>query len=264
MSGMSISFRTADSFAAHAVCAAAGARDGLRAAQFYVRDLSRADDWGKTHAEGATFLSSLVARGARLADRFMTWTVNLAISLFVPHWRRLPSPFAPGMMSEVATAIRRNSFVQNPLFNAYFFRAAGQILQRYAEPPFLVLEHRVDAARRGLAHQETAQPEPDHTEFVARTLMKLVETGAVARVGKLKDPKGLLRNREPNLVVWSIACVTLLFAEEGKPTQTLDEDRFFAVVGALIEPRLDAMEAQIQRGDLKGLASELADIKAMY
>ena len=29
--------------AAHAVCAAAGVRDGLRATQFYVRDLSNAD-----------------------------------------------------------------------------------------------------------------------------------------------------------------------------------------------------------------------------
>ena len=33
--------------AAHAVCAAAGVRDGLRAAQFYIRDLANADRFGK-------------------------------------------------------------------------------------------------------------------------------------------------------------------------------------------------------------------------
>jgi hypothetical protein len=106
---MTIAFRSADDFAAHAVCVAAGVRDGMRATQFYVRDLSRADAWGKSHAGGATFLSVQVARLARLADRFMTWSANVAIALFLPSWRKLPSPFAPGMMSEIATAIRRNS-----------------------------------------------------------------------------------------------------------------------------------------------------------
>jgi hypothetical protein len=116
--------RTYDSVAAHAVCIGAGARDGLRAAQFFMRDLSNVDAWGKTGAGSATALSTLVARLARLADRFMTWSANAAIALLLPQWRRLPSPFAPGMMNEVADAIRQNSLVHNPLFNAYFFRAA--------------------------------------------------------------------------------------------------------------------------------------------
>ena len=61
--------RTADSLAAHAVCAAAGVRDGLRAAQFYVRDLSNADRFAKGEPGRAPFLSRAVAQGARLVDR---------------------------------------------------------------------------------------------------------------------------------------------------------------------------------------------------
>jgi hypothetical protein len=38
---MKIEFQTANTLAAHAVCVAAGTRDGLRTAQFYVRDMSR-------------------------------------------------------------------------------------------------------------------------------------------------------------------------------------------------------------------------------
>ena len=49
-------------FAAHAICAAAGVRDGLRAAQFYVRDLSNADRFGKGEPERVPFLSRVVAR----------------------------------------------------------------------------------------------------------------------------------------------------------------------------------------------------------
>ena len=261
---MTIAFRTADDFAAHAVCVAAGVRDGMRATQFYVRDLSRADAWGKSHAGGATFLSVQVARLARLADRFMTWSANVAIALFLPSWRKLPSPFAPGMMSEIATAIRRNSFVHNPLFNAYFFRAANHILQRFAQPPFLVLEHRVDAARRLLAAREDSGVEISETLFLARTMMALVETGPVARLGRLLNGSGLFDGVEPNVAVSAIACVSLLFAEEGKPTQQFDEDQFFAVVGALIEPRLATISALVSRGDEQGLAAELAEIKDMY
>ena len=146
---MKIEFQTANTLAAHAVCVAAGTRDGLRTAQFYVRDMSRADSGNGRR--NVAFLSGLVARMARLADRFMTWGANVAIALFLPSWRKLPSPFAPGMMNEVAEAIRKNSLVHNPLFNAYFFRAAIHIIRRYSEPPYLLLEHRVDAARRQLA-----------------------------------------------------------------------------------------------------------------
>ncbi len=261
---MTIAFRTADDFAAHAVCVAAGMRDGMRATQFYVRDLSRADAWGNSHSGGATFLSVQVARMARLADSFMTWSANAAIKLFLPGWRKLPSPFAPGMMSEIATAISKNSFVHNPLFNAYFFRAANHILLRFTSPPFLVLEHRVDAARRMLAMRDDAAQEILKTRFLARALIALVETGPVARLGKLMNADGLFKGIEPNVAVNAIACVSLLFAEEGRPIQQLDEDQFFAVVGALIEPRLAAIGSLVANRNEDGLEAELAEIKAMY
>lgn len=259
---MKIEFQTANTLAAHAVCVAAGTRDSLRTAQFYVRDISRADSGNGRR--NVAVLSGLVARIARLADRFMTWSANVAIALFLPSWRKLPSPFAPGMMNEVGDAIRKNSLVHNPLFNAYFFRAAIHIISRYSEPPYLLLEHRVDAARRQLASSETnALPEAE-TNFLARTLLALVETAPVARVGKPLGSLRLFEDTEPNIAIFAIACVTLLFAEEGKPIAIQDEDEFFAIVGALILPRLKDISALISNRDVAGLSKELADIKAMY
>ncbi len=259
---MKIEFQTANTLAAHAVCVAAGTRDGLRTAQFYVRDMSRADSGNGRR--NVAFLSGLVARLARLADRFMTWSANLAIALFLPGWRKLPSPFAPGMMNEVADAIRKNSLVHNPLFNAYFFRAAIHIIKRYSEPPFLLLEHRVDAARRQLATGEESALPVTETDFLARTLLALVEAAPVARVGKAQGPVRLFEENEPNIAVFTIACVTLLFAEEGKPIAIQDEDEFFTIVGALILPRLKDISTLIANRDVAGLSRELADIKAMY
>ena len=259
---MKIEFQTANTLAAHAVCVAAGTRDGLRTAQFYVRDISRADSGNERR--NVAFLSGLVARIARLADRFMTWGANVAIALFLPSWRKLPSPFAPGMMNEVAEAIRKNSLVHNPLFNAYFFRAAIHIISRYSEPPYLLLEHRVDAARRLLASSETSVATEAETNFLARTLVALVETAPVARVGKSKGSARLFEDAEPNTAVFAIACVALLFAEEGKPIAIDDEDEFFAIVGALILPRLKDISAFIANRDVAGLSRELASIKAMY
>ncbi len=253
--------RTADHFAAHAVCMAAGFRDCLRAAQFYARDMAQVDGWNRTERSGPTFLSSLVARFARLTDRFMTWSTNTAIALFLPSWRKLPSPFTPGMLSEVADAIAKNSLVHNPLFNAYFFRAAIHITERYSEPPYLILEHRVDASRRQLAGSDPRELE---TDFLARTLLALVETAPVARVGKSRGSLRLFEDIEPNVAVYAIACVTLLFAEEGKPIAIHNEDEFFAIVGALILPRLKDLSTLIARRDVAGLSKQLSDIKAMY
>src|SRR5207249_3974596 len=113
----------------------------------------------------------------RLADRVITWSTNTAIALFAPDWRKLPSPFNHGMMTQVAEAIGSATFAANPLFNAYFYRAAVHILRRYRMSPFLVLEHRVDAARRLLA--SAAPVEPDEADasdaaFLARALIALV------------------------------------------------------------------------------------------
>ncbi len=259
---MKIDFQTANTLAAHAVCVAAGTRDSFRTAQFYVRDISGADQGNSRR--NVTFLSSLVARMARLADRVMTWSTNAAVSLFLPDWRKLPSPFAPGMMNEVGEAIRKNSLVQNPLFNAYFFRAAIRIIARYSIPPYLLLEHRVDAARRQLAGGYAGEPAMEETAFLSRTLLALVETAPVARVGKPQGSQRLFEDVEPNVAVFAIACVALLFAEEDKPIAIQDEDEFFAIVGALILPRLGDMADLIARRDVSGLSRELADIKAMY
>lgn len=259
---MKIEFQTANTLAAHAVCVAAGTRDGFRTAQFYVRDISGADQGNGRR--NVTFLSSLVGRAARLADRVMTWSTNAAISLFLPEWRKLPSPFAPGMMNEVGEAIRKNSLVQNPLFNAYFFRAAIHIINRYSVPPFLLLEHRVDAARRQLASYEANTAAMDETMFLSRALLALVETAPVARVGRPQGSQRLFEEVDPNIAVFAIACVALLFAEEGKPIAIQDEDEFFAIVGALILPRLKDMADLIARRDVEALSRELAAVKAMY
>ena len=254
--------RSADSLAAHAVCAAAGVRDGLRAAQFYVRDLSNADGGARGDDRHAPFLSRFVGGVARTADRFMTWSANAAISILLPGWRKLPSPFTPGLMHEVANGIRENSLVHNPLFNAYFFRAALHIIGRYSEPPCLVLEHRVDAARRSLAALP-ALPDTE-TEFLARTLIALAGHAPVARIGRIAERHRFFGLVDPNIAVSAIACVALLFAEEGKPTVAINEDEFFTVTGALIGPRLNAIADLVARNDESGLARELADIKSMY
>jgi hypothetical protein len=248
---------TINQFAAHAVCMAASVRDVLRTAQFYTRDMSNVDGANKSDRAVPTLLSSLVARIARLADRFMSWSSATTIRLILPSWRKLPSPFEPGMLAEVSKAIAKNSLVHNPLFNAYFFRAAKHIAKRYSEPPYLILEHRVDAARRQLA--QNAGP-----NFLAMTLITLVENGPVARIGAAKSGMRILEKAEPNVAVFAIACVALLFAEDGKPNAIQNEDEFFAIVGALILPRLEKLSRLIADHDVAALTTELNDIKAIY
>jgi hypothetical protein len=265
---MTSASRSQDTLASHAVCAAAGARDGLRMAQFFVRDLSGAENWGRAadragdaKPPSAFTFSPIISRLARIADKVMTWTVNRWIALTVPEWRKLPSPFTHGMLNDVAHAIRAESFVVNPLFNTYFYRAAIHILRRYRAPPFLVLEHRVDAARRGLLQEKGSEPE---TEFLARALIALVEAAPVARAGGPGKASLIAASADPNIAVYAIACVALLFAEEGKPAKAFDEDEFFSVVGALIGPRLDRLAELAVRRDQPGLARELAEIKGLY
>lgn len=248
---------TTNQFAAHAVCMATSARDVMRTAQFYTRDMLNVDGANKPDRAVPTLLSSFVARLARLADRFMSWSSATAIRLFLPSWRKLPSPFEPGMLAEVSSAISKNSLVHNPLFNAYFFRAAKHITMRYSKPPYLILEHRVDAARRQLA-QNTGP------NFLSNMLVALVENGAVARIGAAKNGLHVFENTEPNVAVFAIACVALLFAEEGKPNAIQSEDEFFAVVGALITPRLERIAGLISAHDIARLTDQLNEIKAIY
>lgn len=278
---MTTASRHQDTLASHAVCAAAGARDSVRTAQFFLRMLSGAEYWGRSLEPagqtpggsapapsdirpGGFLLAALVSRLARIADRLTTWSVNLSIALFAPEWRKLPSPFTHGMMSEVAQAIRADSFLVNPLFNAYFYRAAIHILRRYRTPPFLVLEHRVDAARRTLLADIGAGLEGSEPDFLAHAIMALADVAPVARAGKPRDQSVIAKSAEQNVAVYAIACVALLFAEQGKPAEELSEDQFFAVVGALISPRLPAIAGLVANRDIDGLAKELAEIQTMY
>lgn len=249
-------------FVAHATCAAAGVRDGLRATQFYVRDLSNADHLAQGTAERAPFVSRFVARGARIIDRAMNWGANASIALFLPSWRKLPSPFTPGIMHAVARGIRDDSLLHNLTFNAYFFRAAIHITGRFSAPPHLILEHRVDAARRSLGTR--AADDASENEMMARILIALVEQGPVARIGQVAEKNRFFTAVEPNVAVNAIACVALMFAEEGKPAEAINEDEFFSVTGALIGPRLGTIADHIARRDEAGLARQLADIKSMY
>ena len=248
--------------AAHATCAAAGMRDGLRAAQYYIRDLANADRFGKGEPGRVPFLSRVVARGARLVDGLMSCGADLSISLFLPSWRKLPSPFTPGLMHEVARDIRTDSLTHNPTFNAYFYRAAIHIAGRYSAPPWLILEHRVDAARRSLVPRLDESVSDDG--MMARILIALVEQGPVARIGNVAERNRFFSQVEPNVAVFSIACVALMFAEEGKPAEAIDENEFFTVTGALIGPRLPAIARFIEAHDEAGLSRELSDIKSMY
>ncbi|MFO1033878.1 MAG: hypothetical protein U1E15_07320 [Hyphomicrobiales bacterium] len=255
---MTSAARTADSFTDHAVCAAAGLRDGLRTAQYYVRDMSRADE-GK-----ATPLSRLVAALARLADNLLSFGADWSIRLLLPQWRNLPSPFAPHMVDEVTRAIRENRLAMTSLFTAYFFRSAKHIIERCTETPALVLEHRIDAARRSLAGESSKSGPPGHAESLARALLTLAEARAIARIGPARPGYAFLNRADPNVSVMATACLALLLAEEGKPLETLDEDEFFSITGALLAPRLAEMERATAARDVAALARLLSAVRDLY
>jgi hypothetical protein len=272
---MSFASRIPGTLGSTAVSMAANARDGLRTAHYFVQELATADDpnaqggnkrkrptWLLPNDAPASLLTGFIAQNARIADKVMNWSSDAAAALLAPDWRVLASPFNRNMMGEIAAALTSQSFTANALFNAYFYRASLHILQRYGKPPFLVLENRIDAARRALASAE--QPDASDTTFMARALIALVRAAPVAEPGEI-DPKSVLANtKDANVSVAAVACVSLLFGDQGKPTEEIDEDQFFAIVGALIAPRLAAIEQHITRDDVKKLEAELDTIKALY
>jgi hypothetical protein len=257
---MTIAIRSADSLTAHLVCMAAGIRDSLRTAQFYLRDLSRADG---EKQNAATFLSRVVGRSARFIDWLLSKAADISVRLFVPQWRDLPSPFAPGMRGEVLEAIRQNRLVLTSAFTVYFFRAAKHILQHGTDGPFLVLEHRIDAARRIMA-ENPSQTGEEPTMVLARAMLHLVEADPIARSGLPKQQFGFLGHADANLGVVAAACVALLIAEEGKPIESLDENEFFAIAGALLVPRLPDMQQAVEAQDIAGLAKALQAVRDLY
>jgi hypothetical protein len=264
------------SLGSHAASMAANARDGLRAAHYFVQELATTDDptgqgggnprkrptWLLPADAPTSLITGFIAQNARIADKVMNWSSDAAAALLAPDWRVLPSPFNRNMMREIAAAITSQSFAANALFNAYFYRAGLHILGRYSKPPYLVLENRIDAARRALAAAE--QPAASDVAFMARALIALVRAAPVAEAGAI-DPKSVLaKTKDPNVSIAAVACVALLFGDQGKPTDEIDEDKFFAIVGALILPRLATIEQLITRDDVKKLEAELASIKALY
>ncbi len=260
---MTIALRSADSITAHAVCMAAGVRDGLRTAQYYVRDLSKADGIANELVKQPTLLSRFVAILARSIDQLLSCAADMSVRLFVPKWRDLPSPFAPGMRGEVIEAIRQNRLVLTSLFTAYFFRAAKHILENGSEGPFLVLEHRIDAARRLMA-ENPSTPGEEPTTVLARALLNLVEADTIARSGKVKPQFAFLKGDDPNLAVMATACVALLIAEDGKPIESLNDDEFFAIAGALLAPRLPEMQLALGKRDIDALALTLKAVRDLY
>jgi hypothetical protein len=272
---MSFLPRIPGSLGSHAVSLAANARDGLRAAHYFVQELATADDpagqGGNPHKRSTwllpadaptSLITGFIAQNARIADKVMNWSGDAATALLAPDWRVLPSPFNRNMMGEIAQAITRRGFASNALFNAYFYRAGLHILGRYSKPPYLVLENRIDAARRALAAAEP--PDASDTAFMARALIALVRAAPVVEAGAI-DPKSVLaRTKDPNVSIAAVACIALLFGDQGKPTDEIDEDKFFSIVGALISPRLATIEQLIVRDDVTKLETELAAIKALY
>ena len=265
-----------NSLGSHAASMAANARDGLRAAHYFVQELATTDDpagqgggnprkrptWLLPADAPTSLITGFIAQNARIADKVMNWSSDAAAALLAPDWRVLPSPFNRNMMREIAAAITSQSFAANALFNAYFYRAGLHILGRYSKPPYLVLENRIDAARRALAAAE--QPAMSDVAFMTRALIALVRAAPVAEAGAI-DPKSVLaKTKDPNVSIAAVACVALLFGDQGKPTDEIDEDKFFAIVGALISPRLATIEQLITRDDVKKLEAEFAAIKALY
>ena len=167
------------------------------------------------------------------------------------------------MLSAVAEAIRADSLLHNPVFNAYFFRAAKHITAHYADPPNLVLEHRVDAARRLLAREGAGVGLAD-AAFMARLLLALVEAKPVARIGRLKRNHGLLRDIDPNIPVFAVSVLALLFAEDGKPLAMHDESEFFFVIGALVEPRLPELKAGLETRNTGEIEGVIRSIQSLY
>ncbi len=260
---------------AHAVCMAAGLRDSLRTAQFYARDMANADGQDATTPRDSTFLSRLVGRLARVVDLALSTAADLSVRLIQPQWRTLPSPFDPAIRQDVIAAIRLNQFSYSSQFTTYFFRAARHMLERGAESPQLVLEHRIEAARRALeaepalGHMSQAEnigqvTHVSKADSLAQVLMRLVLAAPIARCGPARLHYQFLNLADPNIAVMATACLALLLAEEGKPLAETGDDEFFEISGALLAPHLPDLTKAITAKDSAALAGLLEHVKSLY
>ena len=55
-----------------------------------------------------------------------------------------------------------------------------------------------------------------------------------------------------------------MIAEEGRPIESLNEDEFFAIAGALLAPRLPEMQAALRQRDIPALGSALKAVRDLY
>ena len=242
---------------------AAGMRDGLRTAQYYARDLSNADGAGSPVPRQSTFLSRAVASMAKGMDSSLSKAGDVSVSLFRPQWRDLPSPFEQSVRLAVNQSIQQNQLAFTSEFTAYFFRAASLILRRWAHGPNLVLEHRVEAARRSLQSQAVAMDTPT-TVKTAQVLLKLVMAAPIARYGTPTAQGAILTVNDPNITIMATACLALLLAEAGRPIVALDEIEFLEISAALLGPRLIILTSAVEAQDVDAIASILRAVRELY
>ncbi len=245
----------------HAICVASGLRDGMRTAHYYVRDLHRRNAQAGTLAHASIYPIKSMKSSARVLDTALTRGGNAFISLFAPNWRRLPSPFAPETTAEVLNAIRERSLFQSQMFNIYFFRSCKVLLAHWADPPNLVLEHRIDIARRNLAEASVSE---NQTTLMARILMSLVEAMPIAKHGALKPESNHFKSNDIAIAVCASSCIALLLAQRGSAVGGIDDKGFLSVVGALIAPRLEAIDKACKARDLNQLTLEFSAVSELY
>ncbi len=161
-------------------------------------------------------------------------------------------------------AISLNHFAYTSQFTAYFFRAARHILDHGANAPNLILEHRIEAARRELEINSTGMADSTSANTMADVLLKLVLAAPIARCGAAKPGYDFLNHGDPNIAVLATACLALLLAQEGKPLEETKEGEFFAISGALLSPYLADLTQAISTQDGPAIARVLENVKSLY
>lgn len=250
-------------FASHAACMAAGLRDGLRTAHFYARDMTNADGGTGAPDYQPTVLSRTVAKLARTVDGSMSRAADLSLQALSPKWRDLPSPFDLATRERLAIALTNTQATLSSEFTLYFFRAARLELEQWTQKPHLVLEHRIEAVRRNFQPraQDFKMPVPD---VLAQLLVALVEARPIARAGLLKPGLKFLGTIDLNVAVFSSACLALLLAQSGKPNRNIDDPKFLAIVGQLMQNRLSIMADLVEKRDSASIAALFEKCMADY
>ncbi len=247
----------------HATCVAAGMRDGLRTAQFYARDMTGADGSRSGKPHNPTALSKAVALAARKFDGGLSRAADISVRMLNPRWRNLPSPFDTAARNRVISDLISKPASFNSEFTAYFFRATRHILERWTEPPTLVLEHRIKSVRRDLVIDHADGTAPS-SAVLAQVLVRLIRVRPIAKVGKAKSPFQFLDEIDANIPVMAAASLALLLAQEGRPRETVDEDDFLGISGVLLASKTRDIEKAVDSNDTAALAAILDSVILSY